>query len=634
MHDSSTTPHIAPPSNSPRLNYFISRSNGNIVPLIPADELPYKMRLVGIPRVMRMEQTCGMSHVGTHPITGQYFKLESDVLHTATDPTIIERRTIDAPKQLFVTPDTSRYERSKPDNPSTPTKGQTSSRQPRVPSTVATWRRAEGTASPRSFVTVDNTTVSNSQSSIQPSQTTLKLARTPTSPPSSGSSDVGDKVYCTHWIRHGECDYMQQGCRFKHEMPDKATLAGIGFRTVPRWWQERTAIRLGQSALPTVGPPMKPSEWMKMRKSSVSSQSDDESESDYGSKCGSEGGAGEAAGSEEKNIKSRTAGSLDKASQGSEHMAVLQPAKLPRLPNHINTQVTTVSKTETAEDSAQPSSPVSDLIDLDPPSPTNTCASHNIIDVKPILKPQFAESGVPTLPEPSQKQVSKPPRRIFVPAGESTDFHIADARKHAQAQEPKQHQSQRRKSKDQQKVNKNKSAEKQPPVATPTLAHSKGAGVKTGLQASKHALPTLALSKHTEVKTRLQASKHAPQPGVTPDAKTGLPASKHTPLVNTKHSDVKPGLSASKHAPQPGDATEATSSRAAGTPSTIKTKPGSQASSSQPKAKAKKQKWSDASRNGHNKQASASACRPRRPAPPRRSSSSMFPDSDAEVELD
>ena len=48
---------------------------------------------------------------------------------------------------------------------------------------------------------------------------------------------LGKKVYCTHWIRWGECDYTQQGCLYKHEMPDEAKLQEIGIATYPRWFR-------------------------------------------------------------------------------------------------------------------------------------------------------------------------------------------------------------------------------------------------------------------------------------------------------------------------------------------------------------------------------------------------------------
>ncbi|CAD6567228.1 MAG: hypothetical protein ASARMPRED_000553 [Alectoria sarmentosa] len=44
------------------------------------------------------------------------------------------------------------------------------------------------------------------------------------------------KVYCMYWLRKGECDYMQEGCRYKHEMPiDEETRLNIGIREIP-WW--------------------------------------------------------------------------------------------------------------------------------------------------------------------------------------------------------------------------------------------------------------------------------------------------------------------------------------------------------------------------------------------------------------
>lgn len=57
------------------------------------------------------------------------------------------------------------------------------------------------------------------------------------------------KVYCTYWIARGQCHYTQQGCRFKHQMPDLETLREImGRNSYPKWWlesigrQRRTAL--------------------------------------------------------------------------------------------------------------------------------------------------------------------------------------------------------------------------------------------------------------------------------------------------------------------------------------------------------------------------------------------------------
>jgi hypothetical protein len=54
--------------------------------------------------------------------------------------------------------------------------------------------------------------------------------------------DLTKKVYCTHWIKTGECNFESYGCKFKHEMPDKAKLCELGFLSIPRWFQEKTAI--------------------------------------------------------------------------------------------------------------------------------------------------------------------------------------------------------------------------------------------------------------------------------------------------------------------------------------------------------------------------------------------------------
>ena len=48
-----------------------------------------------------------------------------------------------------------------------------------------------------------------------------------------------NKKYCSYWIRNGECDYTQTGCKYKHEMPvDEEAFLDCGLRGVPRWFME------------------------------------------------------------------------------------------------------------------------------------------------------------------------------------------------------------------------------------------------------------------------------------------------------------------------------------------------------------------------------------------------------------
>lgn len=76
------------------------------------------------------------------------------------------------------------------------------------------------------------------------SQTAIQQAQRTAAQPAAGCSQParGKKIYCIYWLRKGECDYLQQGCLYKHEMPpDKATLASLGFREVPHWYREQVA---------------------------------------------------------------------------------------------------------------------------------------------------------------------------------------------------------------------------------------------------------------------------------------------------------------------------------------------------------------------------------------------------------
>lgn len=53
----------------------------------------------------------------------------------------------------------------------------------------------------------------------------------------------GQKIYCTYWIARGECHFAQQGCKFKHEMPNLETLENImGRRSFPKWWLESIGL--------------------------------------------------------------------------------------------------------------------------------------------------------------------------------------------------------------------------------------------------------------------------------------------------------------------------------------------------------------------------------------------------------
>jgi hypothetical protein len=76
-----TPPHQAYPAPPQQLRpvYFIYRSNNTFTPLLAADELPFNVRLAGVPRVMRVEETCGMQNVGMALYTGMTYQLEKEI---------------------------------------------------------------------------------------------------------------------------------------------------------------------------------------------------------------------------------------------------------------------------------------------------------------------------------------------------------------------------------------------------------------------------------------------------------------------------------------------------------------------------------------------------------------------------
>lgn len=336
---------------------------------------------------------------------------------------------------------------------------------------------------------------------------------------------------------------------------------------------------------------MKPSEWMQTRRSSVGSLSDHGSGGGSDSESKPQPGALEdpvpVTGKRRKILKPRTRIVPNAAPKEGGSFAVLQPSKNQCSLTNINTQVSAVPKTTAGGEPSQPHSPGSDLIDLDPVSPKIAAPRTTRVTT------DHDRDNTPQLPltelhpvEPSSKQPTKPTRKVFVPAGESTDFHIADARKHAQTQENPERRNQRPKTTHKQKAKTNNNTERRSSIAPQPLVIRKHADVKTGLLASKHAPrpDTANISKHADVKTGLSASKHAPP---QPDT-ASIP----------NRADVQTGLLASKHASRPDSAKEAGSSRAADTSSKAKPK----AQTSRAKSKARNRNRSpEATRHGRKK---------------------------------
>ncbi|KAK1055711.1 hypothetical protein LTR74_015486 [Friedmanniomyces endolithicus] len=346
------------PPAQPRLLYFISRDTGIMVPLIPADELPFNVRLAGVPRVLRMEDMLGMHHVGMVAYTGMTYALERDI-HTGVkmledpaaamqamqrsmsqpppvDPTRSHLRSQSGTPITYLAPDAhARHALAHSAAYNSAAYASNSARPVSAHETATTWRssfnptstpvRILSTRALPTTTTTPSTATPPANNPPDPTQSIIDAILATTSgaqeasrlnyipksalptPPSGTLPDAEKKEFCTHWIRTGECDYTQQGCMYKHEMPEKATLERIGFRGLPRWWTERigggafrgrgggvsgnagsvgTVGSVEGGRLATVGEVVKSSVWLKRGGKEEGSGSESESEGSVGGSAG------------------------------------------------------------------------------------------------------------------------------------------------------------------------------------------------------------------------------------------------------------------------------------------------------------------------------------------------------------
>ena len=396
--------------SQPRIVYFISRTNGMLIPLVPADELPYNIRLQGLPRTLRFDQTYGMQHVGMLPYTGATFKLESEngmVRSTSQPHTPTHSRSrSSSPSQQFLPPDALARQAIA----NSAALGGTEVPQHALPQRpmsaheLATthWRKT-----PTSTPAPGDKTQAVIDAIVGATQGADAVKSNNTVPPPSGHvPDQDKKEYCTYWIRTGECDYTQQGCLYKHEMPDPDALKVIGFRGTPRWWIEKNQkVRMG-SAKPASSRVMDMPSWWPGESSTLTKPSSKDSND------GIDGSVSET-GSDQSEPK-----------EAEESTRKVTPPSIDLAPSA--TALSATNKVEPHVDSDE----TDDLIDFDVVTTPSTSPSAS--SEKATTTP--AENGKTNpykTPQTNTKNDSKAmtPRRVFVPAGESAEVHIAQVRK-------------------------------------------------------------------------------------------------------------------------------------------------------------------------------------------------------------
>ncbi|GAB7350002.1 hypothetical protein MBLNU459_g0679t4 [Dothideomycetes sp. NU459] len=211
------------------IRFYIARNNGTHVPLIPADELPHNVRLQGVPRTITAEEARfhKMEYSGMRPLTKSTLVLESPLRLTGATC----QPTSTGHTQPYLAPDVCAKAGAY--------NGQ-----------IAVFAGAAPQKNSETQATIDRIASTKTAASISAAYP-LK----PRLPPSGIEPDETKKTYCTYWIRTGECDYMEKGCRFKHEMPNQETLASIGFaRGTPSWWLKKRFQQAWRKRQPLVLP--------------------------------------------------------------------------------------------------------------------------------------------------------------------------------------------------------------------------------------------------------------------------------------------------------------------------------------------------------------------------------------------
>ncbi|KAL1966754.1 hypothetical protein VTN77DRAFT_3951 [Rasamsonia byssochlamydoides] len=204
-----------------RPQFFCSRPNGTLTPLIALDELPSHISIRGIPRALSPGDTLGMTSLGTVIPRAQFYivdGLQPGPVDNSTIGLANAVRDTDAQTAVFsIGADDAMIFN------------------PRLAlQAVNQQQPSQNWIAPTSAVAGS----ANQVAATGSSRSNGKQDRRDRS-----SSRERRKVYCSFWIRTGECDYTQQGCKFKHEMPmDSPTLAKCGLRDIPQWYREKYGV--------------------------------------------------------------------------------------------------------------------------------------------------------------------------------------------------------------------------------------------------------------------------------------------------------------------------------------------------------------------------------------------------------
>jgi hypothetical protein len=206
-----------------RPQHFITRQNGTMVPLVALDELPATVSIRGVPRALSPYDVAGMTALGTVESQHRQYVVDGPRQGFRPGEKVVENGLLD-----------SKYATAAIEYNMESSFGGLGLRSCATSSTAHPPQpKAFGIKEMRSGL--PTILQNDSLRSSQPPPLTIEdLTRNPA---------PGVKEYCSYWLRHGECDYAQQGCLYRHEMPlDPPTLEKLGLRDIPRWYREKHGL--------------------------------------------------------------------------------------------------------------------------------------------------------------------------------------------------------------------------------------------------------------------------------------------------------------------------------------------------------------------------------------------------------
>ncbi|KAK2879928.1 hypothetical protein FQN49_000740 [Arthroderma sp. PD_2] len=190
--------------------HFLSREDGTLTALIAVDELPHYVSIRGVPRTLNHSDTHGMTSLGTVKSRGQFYLLDNAIQHASKvgeeklnnlGYSLMSGRGLEDYGHFAIATQCSVLDSKVAENPEW------------APTTAGGQQVVKSNSGNRNGKGGQN-------------------------------GNATKKEYCSFWLRHGECDYQQQGCIFKHEMPtDKPTLDKLGLRDIPRWYREKHGVK-------------------------------------------------------------------------------------------------------------------------------------------------------------------------------------------------------------------------------------------------------------------------------------------------------------------------------------------------------------------------------------------------------